>query len=104
MEKHVGAFKTREDHANLASQLITAYSEGKSSVEDISNFGKRALLERNLLYAKFANSLEKYFINQKADDYRLVDETLDLGWELLSTLPKTDLTCVPTELITRYMP
>ena len=104
IEKHIGAFKTREDHATLANQLIAAYSEGKSSVEDISNFGKSALSEHNLLYARFVDGLEKYFIKQKADEYRPIDKTLDLAWELLSTLPKADLKRIPTELITRYMP
>ena len=103
-EKSTGAFKTREDHAELVDQLVDAYQRGITAIDNISRFGKRELTESNLLYARFADGFEHRFINQKQDEERLIGETLDLGWDLLSSLPKDDFKRVAPQMITRYMP
>ena len=102
-EKSTGAFKTREDHAELVDQLTDAYRSGKTAIENISRFGRRELTESNLLYARFADGFEQRFLNQKTHEERHIGETLDLGWDLLSGLPKGDFKRVAPQMITRYM-
>ena len=103
-EKVTGAFKTREDHAELVDQLIDAYRAGKTAIENISRYGRRELTESNLLYARFADGFEQRFLNQNATEERLIGETLDLGWDLLSNLPNGDFKRVAPQMITRYKP
>ena len=103
-EKVTGAFKTREDHAELIDQLVDAYRAGKIAIENISRFGRRELTESNLLYARFADGFEQRFLNQKPNEERLIGESLDLGWDLLSSLPKGEFKRVAPQMITRYMP
>ena len=103
-DKGVGEGKTREDHANTMNQLFAAYSTGKDNKELMSILGEAALTPTDLLYAKFADEFEKRYVNQGYDENRSIIETLDLGWELLSILPKAELKRVKPEYIEKYWP
>ena len=103
-DKGVGEGKTREDHANTMNQLFAAYSTGKDNKELMSILGEAALTETDLLYAKFADEFEKRYVNQGYEENRSITETLDLGWELLSILPKSELKRIKPEYIEKYLP
>ena len=103
-DKGVGPGKTREDHANTMNQLFAAYATGKENKELMSILGEAALSPTDLLYAKFADEFERRYVSQGADENRSVFETLDLGWDLLSILPKAELKRIKTEYIEKYLP
>jgi V/A-type H+-transporting ATPase subunit B len=103
-DKGVGKGKTREDHADTMNQLFAAYSSGKEAKELMTILGESALSKTDLLFAKFADEFEKRYVTQSYDDNRTVEATLDLGWELLSILPKAELKRIRTEYIEKYLP
>ena len=103
-DKGIGAGKTREDHSGVMNQLFAAYSTGKDNKELMSILGEAALTPTDLLYAKFAEEFEKRYIDQGYDNDRTIEETLDLGWELLSILPKSELKRIKPEYIEKYWP
>ena len=103
-DKGIGEGKTREDHASTMNQLFAAYSTGKDNKELMSILGEAALTPTDLLYAKFADEFEKRYVNQGYEENRSIEETLDLGWELLSILPKSELKRIKPELIEKYWP
>ena len=103
-DKGVGVGKTREDHANTMNQLFAAYATGKENKELMSILGEAALSPTDLLYAKFADEFERRYVSQGIDENRSVFETLDLGWDLLSILPKGELKRIKTEYIEKYLP
>ncbi|MEG1773873.1 MAG: V-type ATP synthase subunit B [Oscillospiraceae bacterium] len=103
-DKGVGAGKTREDHANTMNQLFAAYSRGKDAKELMTILGESALTETDLLYAKFADEFEKRYVSQGYETNRTIEETLDLGWELLSILPVGELKRIKPEYIEKYLP
>ena len=86
-DKGIGEGKTREAHASTMNQLFAAYATGKDNKELMSILGEAALTPTDLLYAKFADEFEKRYVNQGYEENRSIEETLDLGWELLSILP-----------------
>ena len=103
-DKGIGAGKTREDHSGTMNQLFAAYSTGKEMKELMSILGESALSPTDLLYAKFADEFEKRYVSQGNEENRSIEETLDLGWELLSILPKSELKRIKPELIDKYLP
>ena len=103
-DKGIGEGKTREDHASTMNQLFAAYSTGKENKELMSILGEAALSPTDLQYAKFADEFEKRYVAQGSDENRSIEETLDLGWELLSILPKSELKRIKPELIEKYWP
>ena len=103
-DKGVGPGKTREDHAGTMNQLFAAYSTGKDNKELMSILGEAALSPTDLQYAKFADEFEKRYVAQGSDENRSIEETLDLGWELLSILPKAELKRIKPEFIEKYLP
>ena len=103
-DKGVGPGKTREDHANTMNQLFAAYSTGKENKELMSILGEAALSPTDLLYAKFADEFEKRYVSQGSDENRSIFETLELGWDLLSILPKAELKRIKPEMIEKYLP
>ena len=103
-DKGVGPGKTREDHANTMNQLFAAYATGKENKELMSILGEAALSATDLLYAKFADEFEQRYVSQGADENRSIEETLNLGWELLSILPKAELKRIKPEFIEKYLP
>ena len=103
-DKGTGVGKTREDHAGTMNQLFAAYATGKENKELMSILGEAALSPTDLLYAKFADEFEKRYVSQGTDENRSIFETLNLGWELLSILPKSELKRIKPEYIEKYLP
>ena len=103
-DKGIGEGKTREDHAGTMNQLFAAYARGKDAKELMTILGEAALTDTDKLYAKFADEFEQRHVSQGYDTDRTIEETLDLGWELLSILPKTELKRIKPELIEKYYP
>ncbi len=103
-DKGIGKNKTREDHADTMNQLFAAYSRGKEAKELSAILGDAALTDVDKKYAKFAEEFERRYISQGFDCNRSIEETLNLGWELLSILPKTELKRIKDEYIARYLP
>mgnify|MGYP000131572504 FL=1 len=86
------------------NQLFAAYATGKENKELMSIMGEAALSPTDLLYAKFADEFEKRYVSQGTEENRSIQETLDLGWELLSILPTAELKRIKPELIEKYLP
>ena len=103
-DKGTGAGKTREDHSGTMNQLFAAYATGKENKELMSIMGEAALSPTDLLYAKFADEFEKRYVSQGTEENRSIEETLDLGWELLSILPRSELKRIKPEYIDKYLP
>ena len=103
-DKGVGPGKTREDHSGTMNQLFAAYAKGKEAKELMTILGEAALTDIDKLYAKFADEFEKRYVSQGNELNRSIEETLDLGWELLSILPTSELKRVKTEHIEKYLP
>ena len=103
-DKGIGEGKTREDHADLYNQLYAAYARGKEAQELATILGEAALSEEDQKYMGFANSFEERYISQGYYENRTVEQTLDLGWELLSVFEDNELKRIDEELIAKYMP
>ena len=103
-DKGIGVGKTREDHSGTMNQLFAAYAAGKDAKELMTILGESALSDTDKLFAKFAEEFEERYVNQGNDTNRSIQETLDLGWELLSILPRSELKRVKVEHIDKYMP
>ncbi len=103
-DKGIGRDKTREDHADTMNQLFSAYAQGKQAKELAVILGESALSDVDKLYAKFADEFEKKYVSQGEYTNRTIEETLNLGWELLSILPKGELKRIRDEYIDKYLP
>ena len=103
-DKGIGVGKTREDHSGTMNQLFAAYAAGKDAKELMTILGESALSETDKLYAKFAEAFEEKYVNQGNETNRSIEETLNIGWELLSILPRSELKRVKVEHIDKYMP
>ncbi len=103
-DKGIGEGKTREDHAGTMNQLFAAYSRGKDAKELMTILGEAALSEDDRQFAKFADAFEQQYVNQGNTTDRSIMETLDLGWDLLKMLPRTELKRIKPEMIDKYMP
>ena len=101
-DKGIGKGKTREDHADTMNQLFSAYARGKDAKELAVILGESALSEMDKLYAKFAVEFEKRYVSQGYETDRSIEETLDIGWELLGILPRTELKRIRTEYLDKY--
>ena len=102
-DKGIGAGKTREDHADTMNQLFSAYARGKECKELAAILGDTALSATDKLYAKFAEEFEKRYVSQGFTANRTIEETLDLGWELMKILPRSELKRIKTQYIEKYM-
>ncbi|MBE6688560.1 MAG: V-type ATP synthase subunit B [Ruminococcaceae bacterium] len=103
-DKGIGTGKTREDHANTMNQLFACYARGKEAQELMIVLGEAALTPIDRLYAKFADEFEKKYINQGFNENRSIEETLNIGWELLSIFPNSELKRIKPEFIEKYRP
>ena len=101
-DKGIGKGKTREDHANTMNQLFAAYARGKDAKELMVILGEAALTDIDKLYAKFADEFERLYVSQGYRTNRSIDETLDLGWQLLRILPRTELKRIKDEYLDKY--
>ncbi len=104
MNEGIGEGKTREDHSGVSNQLYAAYAEGRDMRDLVAVVGEEALSTRDQLYLKFADRFEKEFVTQGADEDRTIEQTLDLGWNLLSDLPETELKRIDDKYIRKYHP
>lgn len=103
MKDGIGEKMTREDHANVSSQLFASYSKVKSIRNLAAIIGEEELSELDHKYLVFGNRMEKEFLNQGEFEERTIEQTLDLGWEILKELPRDELTRINPELIKKYM-
>jgi|AntDeeMetagen134_2_1112570.scaffolds.fasta_scaffold03877_2 V/A-type H+-transporting ATPase subunit B len=102
MDDGIGEGLTREDHGDVSDQLYAAYAEGEDLRDLVNIVGREALSERDNLYLDLADRFENEFVNQGFDTNREIEETLDIGWELLSTLPKSELNRIDEEVIEEH--
>ena len=101
-DKGIGEGKTRADHSNTMNQLFSAYARGKEAKELMVILGEAALTDMDKLYAKFADEFEKHYVSQGNETNRSIEETLDLGWKLLSILPRSELKRISDDFLDRY--
>jgi len=104
MDRGIGADRTREDHAGVSNQLYAAYAEGCDLRDLVSIVGEDALADRDKKFLKFAELFEQKFVKQGIHEDRSIFQTLDLGWELFSTLPKSELKKIDEKYIEKYHP
>ena len=101
-DKGIGEGKTRKDHANTMNQLFAAYSRGKEAKELMAVLGEAALTEIDRKYAAFADSFETEYVSQGYETNRSIEETLSIGWQLLSMLPRSELVRIKDEYIEEF--
>lgn len=101
-DKGIGDGKTRADHSNTMNQLFAAYSRGKEAKELMVILGEAALSDIDLIYAKFADAFEKEYVSQGYLANRDIEETLNIGWKLLSILPRSELKRIDDKYLDEY--
>lgn len=102
-QKGIGHGRTREDHADVTNQLFAGYARGKEAKELAVILGEAALSETDKLFSKFADEFENKFLSQGEYTGRSIEESLNIGWELLKILPRSELKRVKEEQIRKYM-
>ena len=102
-DKGIGEGKTREDHADTMNQIYAAYTAGKEAKELSAILGETALADTDKAFARFADMFEKRYVSQGFETNRPIEETLNLGWELLSIIPRTELKRIDDKLIEKYL-
>jgi len=103
-DKGIGQEKTREDHADVSNQLFAAYARGKEVQELAVILGEAALSDADKAFFKFADVFENKFVKQGQVENRTIEETLELGWQLLKLLPFAELKRIRQEYIDKYYP
>ena len=103
MKDGIGEGKTREDHPDVASQLYAAYAQCNEIRSLASIIGEEALSQRDRAYLQFGDEFEMKFINQGTEENRSIEETLEIAWNLLSTLPEEELTRIHREYLNKYL-
>lgn len=101
-DKGIGVGKTREDHADTMNQLFSAYARGKEAKELSTILGEAALTEIDKKYAHFADEFEKKYVSQGFNTNRSINDTLDIGWELLRLLPRNELKRIKDKFLDMY--
>ena len=101
-DKGIGKGRTREDHAATMNQLFAAYARGKEAKELMVILGEAALTDIDRLYAEFADRFEKEYVSQGYNTNRTIEETLNIGWKLLSILPRSELKRIDDSLLDKY--
>jgi len=102
-DKGIGEGKTREDHPGISNQLFSSYAQGKQARELATILGETALTELDKKYLAFAQEFENRFIRQGLYEDRTIFQTLDLSWEILSSLPRTELKRIKDQHIEKYL-
>lgn len=103
-DEGIGEGKTREDHADTMNQLFAAYASGKEARELAVILGDAALSDTDKAFAKFSEAFENQYVSQGYDNNRNITDTLDLGWDLLKILPRTELKRIRDEYLEKYLP
>ena len=101
-DKGIGEGKTRKDHADVLNQLFAIYARGKECKELMAILGEAALSDVDKLYAQFADEFENKYVSQGYEKDRSIEETLDVGWELLRTMPRSELKRVKKEYLDEF--
>ncbi len=101
-DKGIGEGKTRADHSNTMNQLFSAYARGKEAKELMAVLGEAALSDIDKIYASFAEEFEQRYVSQGYNTDRTIEQTLEIGWELLSLLPKSELKRIDDKFIEKY--
>ena len=101
-DKGIGEGKTRADHSSTMNQLFSAYARGKDAKELMVILGEAALTDIDKLYAKFADAFEKEYVSQGYTTNRDIEDTLNLGWKLLSILPRSELKRIDDKYLDMY--
>ncbi len=104
MNEGIGERRTRADHLGVSDQCYSAYAEGRDIRSLVAVVGEEALTERDKLYLEFADKFEKEFVTQSREENRTIEETLDLGWKLLSILPEGELKRIDEKYVKQYHP
>lgn len=103
-DKGIGEGRTREDHSGTMNQLFSAYARGKDAKELMVILGEAALTDIDKIYAAFADEFEKKYVSQGYQANRSIEETLDIGWQLLKMLPRSELKRISEDILDRYYP
>jgi len=101
-DKGIGKDKTRADHADILNQLFAAYAKGKDAKELSQILGEAALSDVDKLYSRFADEFEKRYLNQGFNTNRTIVDTLDIGWQLLRILPRSELKRIKETFLDEY--
>ena len=104
MKDGIGKDRTREDHANVASQLYSAYAQYNAVKSLATIIGEEGLGSRDKEYLRFGERFERTFVNQGKNENRSIEQTLSIAWDTLSTLPEGELTSIRPEFIKKYYP
>ncbi|MDI6655409.1 MAG: ATP synthase subunit B [Candidatus Hydrothermarchaeota archaeon] len=104
MRGGIGEGRTREDHREWSDQLYYAYAEGRDLRDLVAVVGEEALTEKDKKYLEFSDRFEREFVTQGRDEDRSIETTLNIGWDLLSTLPEKELKRIKGETIKKYHP
>ncbi len=102
MNQGIGKGRTREDHRGVADQLYAAYANGKDLRSLSAIVGEEALGQNDRKYLKFADEFERKYVNQGFYEDRTIEDTLGIGWDLLSELPESDMKRVKKDFIEKY--
>ena len=102
MNQGIGKGRTREDHRNLSDQLYATYAQGKDARSLAAIVGEEALSDLDRKFLKVASNFERKFVNQGLDENRSIEQTLDIGWELLSGLSESEMNRIKPEFIAKY--
>jgi len=102
-DKGIGPGKTREDHADTMNQLYAAYARGKDAEELAVILGESALSEADKRFIQFSTAFEDRYVRQGEDEDRPIEDTLDMGWELLSILPRNELKRIRESFLDKYL-
>lgn len=104
MKDGIGEGYTRKDHQDLANQLFSAYAKVGEARNLASVIGEDELTDIDKKYLKFGKEFEKRYVGQGREENRTMEQTLDLGWELLGILPKEELDRIDTKIINQFLP
>ncbi|HMA76529.1 MAG TPA: V-type ATP synthase subunit B [Candidatus Krumholzibacteriaceae bacterium] len=102
-DKGIGEGRTREDHSELANQLFSSYAKSKEVEELAVVLGEAALTDTDKAFMAFGNSFEDRFVRQALDENRTIEETLGIGWDLLKSIPKTEIKRIKDKYIEKYL-
>jgi V/A-type H+-transporting ATPase subunit B len=104
MNQGIGKGRTREDHRGVADQLFAAYATGKDQRALSAIVGEEALSAVDRIYLQIADRFESEFVNQRPDEDRTIDQSLDLGWKIFADLPDSELKRIRPEFVQKYRP
>lgn len=102
MNQGIGKGRTREDHRGIADQLYASYAQGKDVRSLSAIVGEEALSDNDKKYLRIADRFEKMFVKQGVYEDRTIEQTLDLGWEVISELPDSEIKRIKPEFIEKY--